>query len=175
MIITSNINQVAEVLIGKLKNLAQNDEMLRTCAVSVLDLMKKRVHQNGIASDGSQIGTYSKGYMVKRTGAYKDAKISKSGVLKHAGNIRNTTTARPKYNRTNDTKVIASLTRQMENDEQVIGLQDGSYGIGFSNNDNYKKSQYVEKTYNKKIFALAEPEKEAVQQIVKHYVDNALS
>jgi len=46
-------------------------------AVEVLGLMKKRIHEDGLASDGNPIGTYSKGYMKVRTGNYENNKVTR--------------------------------------------------------------------------------------------------
>jgi hypothetical protein len=182
--IKTNIGRVMSVNITALRNLSENDKMLRTVATSVLDLMKKRIHTDGKDATGNQIGTYSKGYMVVRTGSFQNAaKVSRGknlGKLKDAGSITkgsNTGASRPKYNRSSDTKVILSLTRQMENDMKVISLKTGSYGIGFSNKLNYDKSQWCEKTYKKegKIYALSNEEVDAANLIVENFVKDAVS
>jgi len=117
--------------------------------------------------------------MKVRTGVFINSLKSKSGKLKNAGVFskgKNKGAPRPRYNRTADTKVIASLTRQMENDEKVIAIPKG-YGIGFSNPLNYNKSQWVEATYNRqgKIFAMNEGEIKAVNDIAQKFVDDAIS
>jgi hypothetical protein len=73
--------------------------------------------------------------------------------------------------------VIASLTRQMENDEKVIALRNNSYGIGFTNKFNYDKSQYVEATYHKegKIFACSPDEVQTVIDIAQQFTTDAIS
>ena len=174
--VKTNIGKAVEVNITTLKNLSDNDKILRTCATSVLDLLKKRIHTDGKDAEGNQIGTYSKGYMVFRTGSFQNAGRNKKGKnigkLKNAGVFikgANKEAARPKYNRSSDTKVILSLTRQMENDMKVITVKSGYYGIGFSNKLNFDKSQWCEKTYKKegKIYALSSEEIEAVNSIVE--------
>lgn len=194
--IKTNINKVVEVNIAALKQLADTDKMLRTAATTVLPMMKKRIHEEGKDADGSQIGTYSKGYMKVRTGNFSNAtrvtKGANKGKLKDAGVFTDRTIRlnkntgvftgeekvgkqRPRYNRTSDTKVILSLTRQMENDMKVIPLKSGSYGIGYSNSINYDKSQWCEETYNKKgkIFSLSADEISAVNTIANEFVNNA--
>lgn len=196
--IQTNIGQVINVTVGKLNKLADNDKMVRTAATSVLGLMKDRIHEQGLDAEGKPIGTYSKGYMILRTGAFRNAtKVSRGknkGKLKDAGVFTDRTIrlnknvgvftgedkvgkARPKYNRTGDSKVVLSLTRQMENDMKVVALKEGSYGIGFTNKHNYDKSQWTEKTYNRqgKIFSLSEKEKQAVIDIVKKFTEDAIS
>jgi hypothetical protein len=152
---TSNISQVVRLQVNKLNDFAQGDQLLRTIAYAVLPELKKRVHVEGKDSSGNQIGTYSAPYMVLRTGAYKKADK-----------------VRPKYNRTADTKVIASLTRQMENDLSVIPVGKG-YGIGYNNPLNYQKSQWVEQTYKKRIWGLTEGEKQLTVTVANEFISNA--
>ncbi len=182
--ITTNINQVVEVNITKLKSLADTDRMLRTAATTVLGMMKKRIHEDGLDAEGKPIGTYSPGYMKVRTGNYGNSlRVSRGqnkGKLKNAGVFSkgaNKGQPRPRYNRTSDTKVVASLTRLMENDEKVVALKQNSYGIGFSNKHNFDKSQWVEATYKKKgkIFAVSEAEQQAVIDIANKFTQDALS
>jgi hypothetical protein len=181
--IKTNIGTVIEVSIGKLHSLADTDKMVRTAATSVLGVMKKRIHEDGKDANGNQIGTYSKGYMAVRTGVFGNAaKVTKGknkGKLKDAGVFSrgaNKGSSRPRYNRSSDTKVIASLTRQMENDMKVVAIPNG-YGIGYSNRDNYQKSQWVEETYKKegKIFSLSNEEKDIVIAIAQQHKADAIS
>jgi hypothetical protein len=72
-----------------------------------------------------------------RTGNYNNsgrkAKGKDKGGLKDSGSFSRGDkkgVPRPKYNRTSDTKVVLSLTRQMENDMSVIPAGPKSYGIG---------------------------------------------
>lgn len=180
--VKTNINKVVEVTVKQLKSLADNDRMLRTCATTVLGMMKNRIHEKGLNAAGAKIGTYSKAYMRFRTGNYGNAsKVSKGknkGKLKDAGVFSkgaNKGQARMRFNRTGDSTVVASLTRQMENDMKVISLS-GGYGIGFSNKHNYDKSQWVEGTYKMKgkIFALSAEEKQAVIDIAQKFTDAVL-
>jgi hypothetical protein len=177
----SNINQVAGSITEKLKSLQENpDPMLRTVAFAVLPEMKKRVHVEGKDSTGSQIGTYSPGYMQLRTGNYQNSgrktKGKSKGELKDAGTVSRGDRKgqpRPRYNRTGDTKVVLSLTRQMENDLSVLPSGSG-YGIGYNNPDNFKKSQYNEATYEKKIWNLTADEKALAKQTSESYAKQIL-
>lgn len=193
----SNVSVIVGQYSQKLIELGNNpDALLRTVAFAVLPELKKRVHVEGKDSSGSAIGTYSPDYMKLRTGNYGNskrfAKGKNKGELKDAGvktkqrvatpfgkskfayqNIEADGIARPKYNRTDDTKVVLSLTRQMENDLSVLPSGTG-YGIGYNNPDNFKKSQYNEETYKKKIWNLTEDEKllarETAQQFTNDYL-----
>lgn len=178
----SNISLVVGVMKSKLISLEQNpDQMLRTVAFAVLPEVKKRVHIDGKASNGEQIGTYSPEYMKIRTGNFgNSAKFSKG---KHKGSVKDSGTfsrgknkgeQRPRYNRTGDTRVIASLTRQMENDMSVLATGSG-YGIGYNNPDNFNKSQFVESTYKKDIWSLTTDEKELATATAQQFVNDFLS
>lgn len=195
--VTSNLGRITGNLRAKLIELQQNpDPMLRTVALAVLPEMKKRVHVEGKDSSGQQIGIYSPGYMKVRTGDFKNAKRytrgKNEGKLKDAGTFTDRTIhldkqtgvftgeekvgmARPKYNRTNDPKVILSLTRQMENDLSVVESGTG-YGIGYTNPENFKKAGYCEATYKKKILSqLTKEEKELGRTVGEAYVSNFLN
>ena len=191
----SNISIIIRGFRNKLVDLAQDpDPMLRTVALTVLPEMKKRIHVDGRDSNGNQIGTYSPEYMKVRTGDFANSdrfkKGKSKGELKNAGTFTDRAItlnkkagvftgedkvgkARPNYHRTADTKVIASLTRQMENDMSVLPSGSG-YGIGYNNADNFKKSQYVEATYKKKIFSITTEERELAKQTAQNFLDNFL-
>lgn len=162
--VESNMGTVIGLRLKQIQELKNNpDPILRQVALSVLPVILDRVHVQGKDSSGGQIGTYSPEYMKVRTGSYKDSASFKKGPnagkektqkkAGEAGNYRSGEkkgTARPVYNRTGDTKVVASLTRQMERDLTVIDTPEG-YGIGYLNSENFKKAGYVEATYQKPI------------------------
>jgi hypothetical protein len=180
--VSTNIKAVIAAKLEQIQALQNNpDPILRTVAMAVLPEFKHRIHIDGKDSNGSPIGTYSAGYMVLRTGAYRNAdrktKGAKKGELKNAGKFTkgvNTTIHhtivqetskvglnRLRYNRTSDTKVILSLTRQMENDLNVVPSGNG-YGIGYLNSENRKKADYCEATYQKKILTKLTKEERAL-------------
>lgn len=168
----------------------------------MIDLITKRIHIDGNASDGHQIGTYSKGYMAIRTGVFQNSdrfvKGAQTGQAKNAGvftkrgitkftqqdeetvtskrgfvNIEFEKNKRPNFHRSNDPKVVISLTRQLENDYAVIATQKG-YGIGFLNPHNFDKSQWVQLTYGKRIFDLSEREKNIALDEINDLVSKAI-
>lgn len=194
--VTSNISVIVGEKLQQLQALKDNpDAILRTVAGAVLREMKDRIHIKGLASDGNKIGTYSKGYMVVRTGTFKNADQFKKGVkkgsYKNAGRFTDQTirldkktgvftgeekvgTPRPKYNRTADTTVIVSLTSQLENNYVVTETPTG-YGIGFTNPLNMQKAQWVEETYNKPILTqLTEGELQLAQITAQEFTDEYL-
>lgn len=167
-----DIKGFSERLNKRFAVLANPQYLLRPVAFDLIALMTQRIHDRGQASDDLAIGTYSKGYMTVRTGNYKNAQKTKSGKIKDAGVDKNGKT-RPVYNRSADTKVIISLTRQLENDWSVVD-NGNSYGIGFKNKHNFDKSQWVEVTYKKKIFSLSPSEKEYAQKRFQELLSDAL-
>jgi len=180
--ITTNFDEVIAGLTAKL-NMLDGQRICMAMAMGVIEPMRKRIHQDGIDADSNQIGTYSEGYMKVRTGNYsnKDSK-SRSGYFTKRGVLSDIEThrvvkyekskpkerKRPNYNRDADNKVVASLTRQMENAMAVIPLVNGA-GIGYHDELSYNKSKWVEETYGKedKIFALSADERALVRQIAE--------
>ena len=79
-----------------------------------------------------------------------------------------------KYNRGADSKIIVSLTRQLENDWSVIATDDG-YGIGFLNALNFQKARWVEQNKEKVIFSLSPAEQQHVNEVVAQLVKDALA
>ncbi len=198
--VSTNIAVVVKAKLEQIQALQNNpDAILRTVAMAVLPELKHRVHVDGKDSSGNQIGNYSKEYMVVRTGNYKDAKKDKQGNYKakkseakgDAGVYSDRTIRlnkqtgvftgedkvgknRKVYNRTTDTKVVISLTRQMENDLNIVDSGNG-YGIGYLNNDNRKKADYVEATYKKKILTkLTIGEKDLAIKTAQEYLPEYL-
>lgn len=183
--INISINNTLDVLSDKLKSF-DTDRLLTEVAVNVLPVMRYRVHVEGKASDGSPIGIYSKGYMKVRTGNYPETTIIKG---KNAGQFRdkkkkgqagvftkgvNKGQPRPTYNRSTDSTVILSLTRQMENDMKVIKTDNG-YGIGYSNQFNYNKAVWNEIRYKKNIWSLSESESNIIQTESEKFINNSLN
>lgn len=186
MIYTSNTSTIVSAVKKKLEALKNPDEMLRQVALGILSEIKVRVHKEGKAASGEQIGTYSPGYMKLRTGNYGNAATYQRGPKK--GEVKqgassdpgtytkgiNKGQSRPKYNRDGSTKVIFSLTRQMENDLSVIAIPNG-YGIGYKNAENFNKSQWVEKIYNKPVWKLSDEEKKIALNIAEDYIQAELN
>lgn len=175
-----NIDDFTKDIAERFDLIRDNEVMLRPVCFDLIDLMTKRIHEDGKDSNEAQIGTYSEGYMKVRTGDFANSKrVTKGknkGKLKDSGTFTDRTIrlnkktgvftgedkvgkARPNYNRTSDTKVVASLTRQLEGDWTVIPTEAG-YGVGFQNEINFNKTQWLEATYKKKIFDLSPSELE---------------
>lgn len=122
------------------------DRLTRLQATSLLATMRVRIHQDGLDSDGTQIGIYTPAY------------------IKHT---------RAKAGRGTDNKVILSLTRSMENSMELYPIDNGT-GIGFSTQENWQKAQWCEETYKKKIYAPTASETAMVMAIGEDYIAKQL-
>lgn len=117
------------------------DKMTRIQASTLLAVMRVRIHQDGLDSQGQAIGTYSPGYLKYRM----------------------------KHKRGSDPRVILSLTRSMEQSMELYPVKNGT-GIGFSTRENLNKSKWCEQTYGKRIYAPTISEKKMVIEIGKDYI-----
>lgn len=145
--ITFRVNPEGFNNVGKrLLSVKDREALLRPVAFDVIALMTERIHDQGKAADGSQIGEYSNSYLKLRE---------------------------KKYKRGTDKKIIVSLTRQLENDWSVIATEKG-YGIGFKNPLNVQKAGWVEERKGKKIFKLTQEERAQVVLSVKDQVKKLL-
>jgi hypothetical protein len=147
MRIKTNLSEVTGNIARKLQVLKEKEYLLRPVAFGLIDKMTQRIHIDGKASDDEQIGNYSSNYLKVRQ--------------------------RKPYNRTGDTKIIVSLTRQLENDWSVIATDKG-YGIGFKNPFNLKKARWVEEGKGKEIFSLTTGEKEYAVDYLNELTQEAL-
>lgn len=144
--IKTNLPEVSEKLLSKIKKLQDKQYLIRPICVDLIDLMTKRIHIDGLASDENEIGTYNPQYLKLR---------------------------QKKYKRTADKKIIVSLTRQLENDWSVIATKSG-YGIGFKNKFNLQKARWVEQGKDMKIFSLSASELQHSKVLLNELAHNAL-
>lgn len=144
--VNTNIAEVSGRLQQKLKKLKDKEYLLRPVCFDLIELMKMRIHEKGLDADNGQIGTYSNAYLRYR---------------------------QKKHQRSSDTKVIVSLTRQLENDWSVIATQQG-YGIGFKNKFNLQKARWVEEIKDKDIFSLTADENRYATDLINQLVNQAL-
>ena len=112
----------------------------------MIDMMKQRIHVEGKASDGGQIGTYNKQYLKLRESKYK---------------------------RDSSTKIIVSLTGQLEKDWSVIETEKG-YGIGFKNVENLEKAINVQNIKGVLIFELSSDELSYANKFIEKQIEKAL-
>lgn len=145
--VKSNIKLVTGRIKQQIEQLKNKDYLLRPVAIEVIPMMTERIHQKGEASDGNQIGTYNNSYLKLR---------------------------QSKYKRDSSSKIIVSLTRQLENNWSVIATQNG-YGIGFTNPFNLQKARWVEQNKDKSIFSLSKSEQQYAVERINELISDALN
>jgi hypothetical protein len=134
MTITDNIPFVIGNILAKFRELDNPETVSRAADIALLPELRHRIHVEGKKTDGSAIGTYSNSYL----------KIRQS-----------------QYNRTSDSTVIASLTRQLENG-YILKATEKAYTIGNASPYNDEKIQHLEEKYGA-IWQLTEKERELTQ------------
>jgi hypothetical protein len=142
MDITSNIPFVIGNILAKFRELGNPETVSRAAAIAVLPELRYRIHTSGKKTDGSKIGTYSNSYL----------KIRQS-----------------QYNRTADSTVIASLTRQLEDAYTLKATEKGYTIDNLGNtieNDSKTKTEYLTEKYGE-IWALSERELEMTQIVAQ--------
>lgn len=142
-----NIKQVGEQVKQQIQKAVDPEYLLRPVSLEQIRLMHTRIHEDGIGSNGGQIGTYNKDYLKLR---------------------------QEKFNRTSDPKTIVSLTRQLENDYSIVRTPLG-YGVGFNNSFNFQKAKWVEQIKKTKIFDPTESELNAAIEFINELTDRALN
>ncbi len=179
MTVSSNIGAVIGEIHGRM--LSIQNTVLREIAVSMHPVVRNRIHTEGIAADGSQIGTYSKEYMSVRTGVYKSNETYSKGKNKGASKPEGVFTKgkdkgkpRPRYNRTGDTKVILSLTGELEKGLEVMATEKG-FGLGYPFEGNLNKTIWNEATYKKPIYSLTDGEKTNVIEIAQAFTNKQIN
>lgn len=145
MATVTNISQVVDQIKTRFDILRDKEYLLRPLAVEIIPMMKERIHVDGKASDGSQIGEYANSYMRRR---------QESG-------------------RGQSRKIIVAITSQLEQDWAVLATNTG-YGVGFNNPFNAEKLRWVEEQKSKIISNLSAEEKQYITERVQELVNGAL-
>lgn len=134
-----------EKLLQRMTVLSKTNVLERSVATSMLAVTSNRIFSQGKAQDEST-ETYSKEYIKQRV---RDGYPSSS-------------------------KVIFQATRQMANDFSVIN-NGNDLGLGFKNQSNADKSEWVEATYEKPVFAHTSNELKLIDQLVGKEVKKILN
>jgi hypothetical protein len=148
------------------------DSVIRGVATSMKGVIQKRIHEEGKAADGGNIGQYDTThplYVNPRKSPKQFTPMGKTGKTKFENGQPHKTKYfnsykgfREEIGRPTDT-VNLSLTGQMNSQFTIIPTSDG-YGLGWNNTEMYKRSQGLEMKYNKVIWGLTDEEqKQAVE------------
>jgi len=136
-----------ENLIKRTRRLSLHDKVTQRVLQTVHVMTDQRIFRDGIDALGKLLGVYSEGY--QKTRKRENYPISK--------------------------KVILQATSQMVNDYKFLVLPGGNYGSGFSNTKNYKKSFWVEGTYDTLIFDLTNSEDKKMEVLFEKELTKFLS
>jgi hypothetical protein len=148
-------------LFNKINSVIRSDRNLRTALTSTLAVHKPRIFNQGFDSKGAKIGTYST----------TPASISKKSQARNTGKTF-FKGGYAEYKRAvgkNPGFVTLRNTDQMMMD---YGLQGSglSYGFGFQNTENFKKSQWMEDKYKKTIFNLSRNEENVLTNVLTDFL-----
>lgn len=146
------------VMISELNQIAKTDRAMRTALNSVLAEQKRRIFSQGNDANNSQIGTYS----TKPTSIARKDQAKQTGKTYFAGGYAEYKTLIGR----NPGKVILRNTDQMMMDYGVMVLGNDKYGLGFQNDENGDKSEWMEDKYQKDIFAESDFEGEIVENVL---------
>lgn len=189
----SNFKSVLNGIENKITNTLSGEnfnKILREATITLAAEMRERVHEKGLDSKNQKIGTYSEGYMKVRTGQFQNAGKKNSGFYTKGKNsvysiekrkaVKTKESQRKRYNRTNDTTVILSLTREMENDfttgpknSEPKKIANG-WGIGWKKDLNAQKAAWNEERYKKKIFSTTPEERKKLLALINTLVKKQL-
>ncbi len=132
-------------LTESLLSLEETDSLLREISSTLLAEMSDRIHERGIKSDGTQIGTYSNTYLEYR-------------IEQGKGSASN---------------VTLFFTGQMQIDFNVAPIGENAYGLGYSNTLNFDKANWAEDRYGL-IFQPTVQELQQIEDVAAEFITNTL-
>lgn len=157
--------QEIDDLIKRVNNAIRSDKPMRAALSTVMAVQKPRIFQQGLDSSGAKIGSYStdpisisKNSQARNTGkTYFKGGYSeyKKAIGKNPGfvNLRN--------------------TDQMMMDYGILANA-GNWGFGFTNTENYDKSQWMQEKYDKDIFDISEQELKVLGDVLQFEVEKLI-
>jgi hypothetical protein len=187
--VETNIDKLISSLKGDLSSLQKGGEhyngILRQVATSTLGVMKMRIHEEGKASSGGDIGQYSTkpAYIsinepvrvsLRPIGKTKQSTF-KTG--KKAGQDHKTRYFVNGYKEYKTAagrnllgKVNLSLSGQLNSQFTVIPTNEG-WGLGWADKEKLERAKGFEKKYSKPIYNLSQEELENIGKSVNDYLD----
>jgi len=172
------------------------DKLLRGIAVNMGGEVRRRIHVDGLKTDGTDIGKYNDTDPIyvnpkdsprsfkpegkpRKTGVFKSGK--KKGQDRFEGNKKNKTKYFESYKSFRDyvgvqtNKVNLSLSAGMENDFKAVAddpiKTNTGYGLGFTNPINALKAEGQEERYGE-IYSLTENEKGQVRLLAEDFIQS---
>jgi hypothetical protein len=199
--VITNMDSLVHSVAIKIDGLAargeMNDRLLRTVTSGILPVMKTRIHEQGLATDGTSIGKYSKKPIyVSITGNPGSAKAfgTPTGKPNAMGIAEAVFQHGPKKGQAHKSKyfpggydefktaigrnelgsVNLSLSGQLNSQLKIIPTETGE-GYGWDNKKQLDIALAMERKYGKKIWGLSEEEEKLVGDIVKEFISDAFS
>lgn len=135
---------------------------MRTALSTVLAIHKPRIFEKGEDAKSSKIGTYS----TKPISISKKSQARNTGKTHFKGGYAEYKSAIGK----NPGHVNFRNTDQMQMDYGLI-VNGDKFGFGFQNNENYKKSEWLQDKYDKDVFQLTDKEIDVLADTLKAQVE----
>lgn len=148
-------------LVDRINNAIRSERVLRTAITTVLAIHKPRIFEKGLDGSNSKIGTYGTNpiSIAKKSQARQTGKTYfKGGYAEYKKDIGKN----PGY-------VNLRNTDQMMIDYGII-FEGGKFGLGFQNNINGNKSDWMEEKYDKKIFDHTQSELDLLGELISFEV-----
>lgn len=152
--------------LDNLNALLRSDKGMRAALSTVLALQKKRIFEGGKDASETKIGTYG----TNPISISKKNQAKNTGKTYFKGGYAEYKTAIGK----NPGYVILRNTDQMMMDYNLFILGQDQYGLGFNNQVNFDKSQWMEEKYDKDIFFQSDSEGEVLEKILNSYLERYL-
>lgn len=155
-----------DIVIRKVNDAIRSDKAVRAGITTVLALQKQRIFTGGEDDKQAKIGTYS----TKPISIAKSKQSRQTGKTHFPGGYAEYKTAIGK----NPGYVNLQNTSQMSQDYSFHILGTDNYGLGFNNEFNYKKSQWMEAKYDKGIFRQSAKESDILQKVIEEQIGKDL-
>jgi hypothetical protein len=189
IVVKTNFNTIFSSLTDTIESLQVGkdnyDGVIRTVATTSLAQIRRRIHEEGKASDGNDIGQYSNKPLYvsikANPGRSFGAPTGKTGRSVFASGAKEGQSHTSKYfgagydefktsiGRNQLKKVNLFLSGTLANQFLVIDTANG-YGLGWQNAEKFEIAKGMEKKYGKKIYALTEDEKKLATEVAVNYL-----
>lgn len=148
-----------DILISDINKLLRNDRVMIAATNSVLVEQKKRIFQQGKASNEQRIGSYSTDpiSIARKNQARNTGKTYFKGGYKQYKGLTGK----------GNSFVNLRNTDQMMMDLSTFVLGKNEYGIGFNNDFNAEKRDWMEDKYRKDIFATTAKEDNLFEKVIE--------
>lgn len=147
-----------DILINDINKLLRNDRVMIAATNTVLAAQKKRIFQQGKASNEQRIGVYS----TNPISISRKSQSRNTGKTYFKGGYKQYKAMAGK----NSNFVNLDNTGQMKLDLSTFVLGKNEYGIGFNNDFNADKRDWMEKKYGKDIFVTTSSEDNLFEKVL---------